>query len=184
MLRSLPRCRLNTPLIRCLRYYDKPVQRISTPYTRNLLLRSPPSRYLIISRYYSTTNESGSTSAKGKIKGFMKKYGAVGLGVYLALSAVDLSLTMAVISVKGADRVKQMEDWVFYKVKSWIGLEHKPFEPGTTAEKPSFTSLFVIAYGIHKTLLLPFRLSLTAAITPALVKRLRKLGWIHKTNNK
>ncbi|KAI9496655.1 hypothetical protein BDB00DRAFT_758112 [Zychaea mexicana] len=110
----------------------------------------------------------------------MKKYGTVGVGVYLALSAVDLSLTMAVISVKGADRVRNMEDWILYKVKGWIGMEHKPEKTTEQQQhgKPSFTSLFVIAYGIHKTIFLPVRLSLTAAITPAVARRLRDLGWI------
>ncbi|KAI8139531.1 hypothetical protein BJV82DRAFT_651128 [Fennellomyces sp. T-0311] len=108
----------------------------------------------------------------------MSFYGAVGAGVYLGLSVVDLSLTMAVISVKGADKAKHMEDWILRKVKGWIGMEHKT-EPTeiSTHEKPSFTSLFLIAYGIHKTILLPVRLSLTAAITPAIARRLRELGW-------
>lgn len=110
----------------------------------------------------------------------MKKYGAVGVGVYLALSVLDLSLTMAVISVKGADQVKKTEDYALEKVKSWIGLEHTREASPDHGEKPSLTSLFVIAYGIHKTLLLPLRLSITAAVTPAVARYLRALGWISK----
>ncbi|KAI9244024.1 hypothetical protein BDA99DRAFT_549387 [Phascolomyces articulosus] len=119
----------------------------------------------------------------------MKKYGPVGVGVYLALSVVDLGLTMAVISFKGADKVKGMEEWVLHKIKGWVGIRHKPSSDEDQDsneilvehnEKPSFTSLFVIAYGIHKTILLPFRLSLTAAITPIVARRLRDLGWIKK----
>lgn len=35
----------------------------------------------------------------------------------------------------------------------------------------------VLAYTIHKTLLLPFRVGVTAAITPSFVKYMVKLGW-------
>lgn len=56
----------------------------------------------------------------GKVKGFMKKYGPVGVGVYLALSVVDLGLTMAVISVKGADKVMEAEDYVWSKIKGCL----------------------------------------------------------------
>lgn len=113
-----------------------------------------------------------------KTKQFMKKYGYVGIGVYFALSAVDLATTMAVISVKGADRVRQVEDYTLGKVKGWLGIEHAPLDKAHVHEKPSFTSLFVIAYGIHKTILLPFRLSLTAAITPAVARKLANWGWL------
>lgn len=115
----------------------------------------------------------------------MKKYGYVGIGVYLALGVVDLSVTMAVISVKGAQQIKEAEDYMIGKCKGWIGLEHTPVDASRLAnEKPSLTSLFVIAYGIHKTILLPFRLSLTAAITPTVARRLQTWGWIQRKLNK
>ncbi|KAI7859375.1 hypothetical protein BDC45DRAFT_543370 [Circinella umbellata] len=113
----------------------------------------------------------------------MKKYGTVGVGVYLGLSVIDLSLTMALISYKGADKVKNMEDWVVGNIKGWVGMKHDPDNEEEKMKevqggKVSFTTLFVIAYGIHKTILLPVRLSLTAAITPIVARRLRELGWI------
>jgi hypothetical protein len=40
----------------------------------------------------------------------------------------------------------------------------------------------VLAYTIHKTLLLPFRVMLTAAVTPSFVKQMVRLGWA-KPNN-
>ncbi|KAI7905458.1 uncharacterized protein BX663DRAFT_499784 [Cokeromyces recurvatus] len=117
-----------------------------------------------------------------KTRQFIKKYGYVGLSVYLIIGAIDLSTTMAVISIKGADRVKEAEHYVTNKVKNWIGLStvgkknnHELIQQQT---KPSLTSIFVIAYGIHKTILLPLRLSLTAAITPAVVRKLTRLGWL------
>jgi hypothetical protein len=113
-----------------------------------------------------------------KTKQFMKKYGYVGIGVYLVLSTADLAATMTIISVKGADRVRQAEDYALGTMKDWLGMDHKPPDKAHIHEKPSFTSIFVIAYGIHKTILLPFRLSLTAALTPAVARRLKNWGWL------
>ena len=106
----------------------------------------------------------------------MKRYGAVGAGVYLSLSAVDLSLTMAAITFTGADKVKQMEDWLLKEAKGLFGMKHKSTPKSDSVEKPSIWSIFVIAYGIHKTVLLPVRLGLTAAITPFLARKLQQIG--------
>ncbi|KAI8991987.1 hypothetical protein BDF20DRAFT_812330 [Mycotypha africana] len=109
----------------------------------------------------------------------MKKYGYVGIGVYLTLSALDLAATMAVINVKGAGKVVEMEHYVMGKVKGWVGMEHPPLDKSQLYDhKPSLTSVFVVAYGIHKTALLPVRLSLTAAITPAVARQLKNWGWL------
>ncbi|KAI9350950.1 hypothetical protein BD770DRAFT_326466 [Pilaira anomala] len=114
----------------------------------------------------------------------MKKYGYVGIGVYLALGLVDLSATMGLITIYGANRVHEMEDYVIGKAKGYLGMEHTPLDlKKEGSEKPSLTSLFFIAYGIHKTVLLPFRLSLTAAITPTVAKRLKQWGWVQKKIN-
>lgn len=133
---------------------------------------------------FTSCRRNYATQAPSKTKQFMKKYGYVGIGVYLALGAVDLAATMAFISVKGANRVREVEDYVISKAKGMVGIEHTPSVK--INEKPSFTSIFVLAYGIHKTLLLPFRLSLTAAITPSIARRLAQLGWVQKKfiNNK
>lgn len=119
-----------------------------------------------------------------KTKQFMKKYGYVGIGVYLALGVVDLTATMGLITWKGANRVREVEDYVIGKAKGVLGMEHTPSSPQHASEKPSLTSIFVIAYGIHKTLLLPLRLSLTAVITPAVAKKLKSLGWVQNKINK
>ena len=148
-----------------------------------------PSRYKILLRQEQRQRQEETLTTKsktGQVKGFMKKYGTVGVGVYLGLSVIDLTLTMALISYKGADKVKNMEDWALRKIKGWIGMKHKSEEvekeemEKVQHEKASFTTLFVIAYGVHKTILLPVRLSLTAAITPLVARKLRELGWIRK----
>jgi hypothetical protein len=124
--------------------------------------------------------EQQQQSPSSKTNQFMKKYGYVGIGVYVALGVVDLAATMAFISVKGAERVREVEDYVIGKTKNFLGMEHAPLDAEELNEKPSLASMFVIAYGIHKTLLLPFRLSLTAAITPAVAKKLKNLGWVQR----
>ncbi|KAI8065881.1 hypothetical protein BC940DRAFT_303097 [Gongronella butleri] len=123
------------------------------------------------------------TKAQGKFKRFMKKYGYVGVGVYLAFSVVDLSLTMATIQVYGAHRVQQMEHYVLTKARSIMGLPPPPplSHDAQQNTKPSWTTLFVLAYGIHKTILLPVRLSLTMAVTPAVSKKLVKYGFLKAT---
>ncbi|CAO3587626.1 unnamed protein product [Absidia cylindrospora] len=117
----------------------------------------------------------------GKLKKFMKAYGYVGVGVYVGFSIVDLGLTMGLIHVKGADKVEQLEHWVVSKVKTSLGMPVSlPASPQKVDQQhqPSWTSIFVLAYGIHKTLLLPIRLSLTAAVTPVVARKLTRLGWI------
>ncbi|SAM05460.1 hypothetical protein [Absidia glauca] len=109
----------------------------------------------------------------------MKKYGYVGVGVYLGFSVVDLGLTMGLIHVKGAEKVEQLEHWVLSKVTTGLGMEAPPRKEAAS-QQPSWTSIFVLAYGIHKTILLPFRLSLTAAVTPAVARKLASLGWIKR----
>ncbi|GAA5805263.1 hypothetical protein HPULCUR_010777 [Helicostylum pulchrum] len=131
-----------------------------------------------------TVTTSSPPKQPSKTKQFMKKYGYVGIGVYLALGLVDLSATMGFITLKGAHRVREVEDYVIGKAKGILGMEHTPLDATKGTDKPSLTSLFFIAYGIHKTILLPFRLSLTAAITPAVAKRLQKLGWVKNISNK
>lgn len=134
-------------------------------------------------RSFTTTQQEGAGEEKpptSKTKQFMKKYGYVGIGVYFALGVMDIAATMAFISVKGANRVKEVEHYVIEKAKGMLGMEHSPLDAQEMSEKPSLTSLFVIAYGIHKTLLLPIRLSITAAITPAVAKKLKNLGWVQR----
>jgi hypothetical protein len=111
---------------------------------------------------------------------------------------VDLSATYFTIQMVGADKVKQLEMWVkdsFGRFGLWSNKNHG--EPDTTSttlgvggvlgemeaevpaegEQPSFASMFILAYGIHKTVFLPFRLGVTAFVTPFLVRRLQAMGW-------
>ena len=114
----------------------------------------------------------------GKLKELAQKYGAAGVIVYLGIGMVDLGLTFAGIQVLGQDKVKLLEDKVVNTVNEWRGLPPRP-ERDSSQEKEgaSLASVFVLAYGIHKTLFLPFRVTVTAAITPAFVRKIHALGW-------
>lgn len=152
----------------------------SIPFFIIHVMNRIPRLYQPWRRCFTTQQQPTTQHNRGKFRGFMKKYGPVGAGVYLALSVVDLSLTMGVISVTGADRVKKAEDWILQHVKGMVGVKHKrdPEQQVTTAtheKDPSWTSLFLVAYGIHKTLLLPVRLSLTAAITPSVARYMKHI---------
>lgn len=58
---------------------------------------------------------------------------------------------------------------------------HGQVKPKSSSSSSSGSSTIwtevVLAYTIHKTLLLPFRVGVTAAITPSFVKYMVKLGW-------
>ncbi|WFD29239.1 DUF1279 super [Malassezia sp. CBS 17886] len=118
----------------------------------------------------------------------MRRYGWWAAGVYFALSVADCGLTFAAIHFFGGDHVGDLERLV----RKWTSLGGKTpcAEDGgagdlkddrqLTAGEKLITRLsteFVIAYGIHKTVLLPVRAALTVAFTPAIVRWLIRRGW-------
>ncbi|ORX46481.1 hypothetical protein DM01DRAFT_1293676 [Hesseltinella vesiculosa] len=109
----------------------------------------------------------------------MKKYGPVSLAVYLGFSVIDLSLTMTAIHLCGSEKVLRLEHYVKTEAAKLFGRSPPPpLSDSQLHQEPSWTSIFVLAYGIHKTILLPVRLSLTMATTPAIARRLVRYGWI------
>lgn len=133
----------------------------------------------------------------GKLKELAKKYGPSGILVYLGVGFIDLGFTFATIQLVGSDKVKKIEHMVletFHETKEKFGFksnttidnnnkEENKITKSTTINKndddesPSLASVFILAYGIHKTLLLPVRLAITTAITPAFVRKIHALGW-------
>ncbi|KAG0169244.1 hypothetical protein DFQ28_003455 [Apophysomyces sp. BC1034] len=122
----------------------------------------------------------------GKFKQLAQKYGAAGVLVYLGVGCVDLGIALVSIELLGHDKVSRLEKVVmdgFKDIKARAGFG-KPVEesqdlitePTEEGERASFASVFLLAYGIHKTLFLPVRLTITAAITPAVVRKLQALG--------
>lgn len=143
----------------------------------------------------TTTSERLKQQAKdkaapkvGKLKELAQKYGAASVLVYLGIGMVDLGIAFAGIQWVGQDQVKRLEDDVMKSVNKW--LHRTPEQEQQTEqqhedsnkqleskEQPSLASVFLLAYGIHKTLFLPLRVTVTAAVTPAFVRKIHQLGW-------
>lgn len=118
------------------------------------------------------------TSLRERLKFLTRRYGWWALGVYLAASTVDFSLTFLAIHLLGADHIRSLET----SLRKSIGLDPSPSPTSDTPNTKSGNSSTiwteaVLAYTIHKTLLLPVRVAFTAAVTPSFVKWLVKMGW-------
>jgi len=155
-------------------------------------------------QYHQSTGTNGESGANGTgenkkkstgIKALVKEYGWSALAVYLGLSCIDYPLCFMAVHSVGEDKIHEYQD----KVKKFIGMEVKPRpipkqqtgeeqeEDGNDVsdEEESLWSriwnstLFteaILAYGIHKSLIF-IRLPITAAITPSIVSKLRKMGF-------
>jgi uncharacterized membrane protein len=121
-----------------------------------------------------------------RLKHLMKKYGWYALGVYLAISVVDFGVAFAAINFVGADKVAAATAAVKNAVKGWTGQAveegaEKVEEAAVKKDKGGREGLYamlVLAYTVHKTLFLPVRVGVTAAITPKFVGFLRTRGWV------
>uniref|UniRef100_V5EQJ9 DUF1279 domain-containing protein n=1 Tax=Kalmanozyma brasiliensis (strain GHG001) TaxID=1365824 RepID=V5EQJ9_KALBG len=111
-----------------------------------------------------------------RLKFLTRRYGWWALGVYLAASAVDFTLTLLAIHMLGADHIRSLEA----SLRKSIGLEQRS-DDETSSEPAKGTNPIwteaVLAYTIHKTLMLPLRVAFTAAVTPSFVKWLVRMGW-------
>lgn len=118
-----------------------------------------------------------------RLKYLIKRYGWYALGVYAILSALDFSVAFAAINVLGAEQVSVFT----HAIKERIGevWQSRPPEPGTqeiettpSGGREGLYAMLLLAYTVHKTLFLPVRLGLTAAVTPRLVGWLSSRGWV------
>lgn len=136
----------------------------------------------------SPTEESASKSFSGRLKTLIKKYGWYALAVYLIIGTLDFGLVFVTINFFGADRVHEWTHAAREAVTGMLGKGTSPDAPGElemdkisdSAAKGGSSGLYamiVLAYGIHKTLLLPVRVGVTAAVTPRLVAWLGRRGW-------
>ncbi|KAI9067127.1 hypothetical protein FKP32DRAFT_1644620 [Trametes sanguinea] len=125
-------------------------------------------------------------SLSQRLKHLIKSYGWYALGVYIILSTIDFSIAFAAVNILGAEHVSK----VAADVKDYFGglIHSKPPEPGReemdravnqtdAGGSEGFMAMILLAYTIHKTLFLPVRVGLTAAVTPRLVHWLRARGW-------
>ncbi|KAF8844760.1 hypothetical protein BDN67DRAFT_894348 [Paxillus ammoniavirescens] len=119
-----------------------------------------------------------------RLKHLVKSYGWYALGVYLILSALDFAIAFAGVNLLGAEQVSQVAARVKEIVLGFIhsnpSEDVKDGIESTTANQGGQEGLYamlVLAYTIHKTLFLPVRVGLTAALTPRIVGWLRMKGW-------
>ncbi|KDQ21687.1 hypothetical protein BOTBODRAFT_26116 [Botryobasidium botryosum FD-172 SS1] len=139
----------------------------------------------------SNASSSGSpppdpTTFSGRLKVLIKSYGWYALGVYLFFSALDFSFVFATVSFFGAAQVNQATAALRGMISEILhrpAPEIPPAGPGDGSDAPSqngsesLWAMIVLSYAIHKTLLLPVRVGLTAAFTPRLVRWLTSRGW-------
>lgn len=131
-------------------------------------------------------DEPANPSMSQRLKHLIKSYGWYALGVYLVLSALDFGVAFVGVNLLGAEYVSQ----VAASAKSMIVqfFPSRPADPGrdeiesmsnphAEGGQEGLYAMLVLAYTIHKTLFLPVRVGLTAAVTPRLVAFLSRRGW-------
>lgn len=150
------------------------------------LTSSPPSSSRNSDDPESTHTLPPNATVSQRLKHLIKSYGWYALGVYIILSTLDFSVAFAAVNILGAEHVSK----VATEVKDYFaGFIHTtPPEPGreqmdlavshaAAGGHEGLMAMILLAYTIHKTLFLPVRIGLTAAITPKLVHWLRARGW-------
>jgi len=200
MTRLLLRVPLFRPLTRLGGFASRPLLPLSatfpTPFRLASPQRTPPGA---LDRNYTTSSPNdnsrpssptpSTSSDKGlpanatmteRLKYTIKKYGWYALGMYIFFSTLDFSLTFAAINYLGADYAAHLVEGIKASLPSIF-----PSTPPPDPTQPSpagsgregLYAILVLTYTIHKTLLLPFRVGLTAAFTPRFVKWLGRKGW-------
>ncbi|KAF8554718.1 hypothetical protein OG21DRAFT_1508608 [Imleria badia] len=174
MLRRLfPRFRVNTPILPTATFRG-----------RAPLLRTSPPRLTSSSSRRPSESPPPDATVSQRLKHLVKSYGWYALGVYLVFSALDFSVAFAGIKLLGAEQVSQAAAYAKQAVSGF--LHTTPPEPGRDeTESPAageggqegLYAMLVLAYTIHKTVFLPVRVGLTAALTPRIVGWLRARGW-------
>ncbi|KAF8629171.1 hypothetical protein AX17_005756 [Amanita inopinata Kibby_2008] len=163
------------PLSRSSRYFQRFPSRLRSFHTSPT--RNPP------------TPLPPDASLSQRLKHLVKSYGWYALGVYLILSMLDFTVAFAGINLLGAEYVARIAASVKAAVHN--AFHSKPVEPGLDEFDSAFAAgnaragsgqeglyaMLVLAYTVHKTLFLPVRVGLTAALTPRLVAWLSARGW-------
>ena len=132
-----------------------------------------------------TPSSQAPQSLSGRLKYLIKSYGWYALGVYFVISTLDFGVAFAAIHLLGADHVAHITASIKNFFLDLVGRtppKHLSDHDGSSAATPSGSdglyAMLVLAYTVHKTLFLPVRVGLTAAITPKFVGWLSKRGWV------
>ncbi|CRL19008.1 unnamed protein product [Penicillium camemberti] len=138
----------------------------------------------------SGAGASEKASLSQRLKKLSREYGWAALGVYLGLSALDFPFCFAAVRLLGVERIGYYEHVVIGFVKDklktvWPQTQSPETEDGQgqlaqaeerNQEEASIWTQLVFAYAIHKSFIF-IRVPLTAAVTPKVVKILRRWGW-------
>jgi hypothetical protein len=130
-------------------------------------------------------------SLSQRLKHLIKAYGWYALGVYLVIGALDFGVAFASINLFGAEHVSRFVTAAKDAVLNVI--RHPHAEPGKEETEAlhqpqggseGLYAIIVLAYTVHKTVLMPVRIGLTAALTPRLVGWLTRKGWAGRAGTK
>lgn len=153
------------------------------------------------SRFQSTIAQTPKPQKPRGFKDLMKEYGFAGLAVYFGLSILDLPFFYLLVHSMGSEKIEYYENKAKQqfgygitdeelKERQEISKIHQRVEESESNNeltKPDtswlefFKSQFsltelILAYGVHKSFIF-IRLPIAAAITPYIVKTLRRWGF-------
>ncbi|KAF2210400.1 hypothetical protein CERZMDRAFT_113321 [Cercospora zeae-maydis SCOH1-5] len=141
-------------------------------------------------------------SLSERMKDMSRKYGWTVTGIYLGLSVLDFPFCFLAVKWLGTERIAEVEHTImdgFWNMAEKVmpslqerrlAKEAGAAEEAATAAReagdqvveqaktknPGLGTQLLLAYGVHKSLIF-FRIPITLAITPKVVKQLRKWGW-------
>ncbi|KAF2745745.1 hypothetical protein M011DRAFT_469415 [Sporormia fimetaria CBS 119925] len=150
----------------------------------------------------ASETQEASLSFSQRMKKLSKEYGWTALSVYMALSVLDFPFCFLAVRALGTDRIGHYEHVVVQWFKNTFGIEKKQvgvpgsggvaeavereelgisddIEEAQAANQGATASIWTelaLAYAIHKSFIF-IRVPAAAAITPKVVKALRKRGW-------
>jgi len=115
-----------------------------------------------------------------KLKFLIKRYGWYALGVYIFFSTLDFSITFLAINYLGSAYVTRITNSIKTALPAIFATPdpEAPEQETSHSGREDLYAMLFLAYTIHKTLLLPFRVGMTAFFTPRFVGWLGKRGWV------
>jgi len=135
----------------------------------------------------SPSEQEKPTTISGRLKDLIKRYGWYALGVYVVLGAIDFGISFAGIQVIGAEKVSHWTHqakeavtgviWPDRNAPAHAEVEMPRDHPALQGGREGLIAMIFLAWTVHKTVFMPFRVGLTAALTPRLVKWLTSRGW-------
>ncbi|CCX07237.1 hypothetical protein FPQ18DRAFT_374089 [Pyronema domesticum] len=148
-----------------------------------LFFRANLPRRPVTPRFFSTAAPPPKPSLSQRMKQLSKEYGYSAVAVYLGLSALDFPFCFLAVRMIGTEKIAEYEHTIvegarsLYHAAGLPGWEKKQVEEEEKNHKAAtiWTEL-ALAYAIHKSLIF-IRVPITAAVTPKVVKTLRKWGW-------